>query len=64
MVVTLFICIVVTVVILFLAGLAAGKLSPAPIPAEFAWVVWVIAIVLILVAWWRIFLAPIMGPLP
>jgi hypothetical protein len=64
MIVALVTCIIVTAVILFLAGLTAEKLSPSPIPSAYIWLVWVIAIVLIVVAWWRLFLAPIMGPLP
>ena len=60
MIVAILIALLVTVIIYFLASLAVSKL---PVPAEFVWVVWLVAVILIVLVWWRV-IAPYVGPLP
>ena len=61
MVVSILIALVITVIIYALASLITRKL---PVPAEFVWVVWLVAIVLIVIVWWVKVLEPLIGPLP
>lgn len=60
MVVSIIIALIVSVIIYALATLVVTKL---PVPQPFTWVVWLIAILLIILVWWRV-IAPYMGPLP
>jgi hypothetical protein len=61
MIVALITAIIVTAVVYFLAALVVEKM---PIRAEFVWLVWLVAILIIVVAWWRLVLEPLIGPLP
>lgn len=60
MIMSILVAMVVSVIIYALASLITRKL---PVPAEFVWVVWVVAIILIALVWWRV-VAPLVGPLP
>ena len=60
MIVAILIALLVTVIIYFLASLVVSKL---PVPAELVWVVWLVAIILIVLVWWRV-IAPYVGGLP
>lgn len=64
MVISILIALVVTVVVLFLAGLVVEKLSPEPIPSRLTWAVWLIAVIVVVFVWWVRVLAPLVGPLP
>jgi hypothetical protein len=61
MIVAILIALLVSVVIYALASLITRKL---PVPGEFVWLVWLVAIMLIVIVWWVRVLAPLMGPLP
>lgn len=61
MVAGILIALLITVLIYALATLACRKL---PVPPEFTWVVWLIAIILIVFVWWNRVLATLIGPLP
>lgn len=60
MVAAILIALLVSVVIYALASLIVRKL---PI-GELGWVVWMIAIILIVLVWWNRVLEPLVGPLP
>ena len=60
MVVEILVALLASVIVYALASLATRKL---PVPTEFVWVVWLVAIILIVLVWWRV-LAPLVGPLP
>ena len=60
MIAALLVALIVTAVIYAVATLIVRKL---PVPAEFVWLVWVVAIILIVLVWWRV-IAPYVGPLP
>lgn len=60
-VVDILIALLISVIIYALASLIVRKL---PIPAEFVWIVWLVAIILIVIVWWARVLAPLIGPLP
>lgn len=60
MVIAILIALLLSVVIYALATLIVRKLPVG----EFAWVVWVVAIILIVVVWWVRVLEPLVGPLP
>ena len=64
MIISIIIAFVITVVLIALGNLAQTKLSPRPIPAEWVWVVWVIVVLLIIVAWWNLVIGAHIGPLP
>lgn len=64
MVVAIIIALVITVVLLALGNLVQQKLSPNPIPGDWVWVVWLVVVILIILAWWNLVLAPHIGPLP
>lgn len=61
MVVAILVALLISVIIYALASLIVRKL---PVPAEFVWLVWLVAIILIVVVWWARVLEPLMGPLP
>lgn len=61
MIVAIIIAIVVTAVVYFLADIIVQKM---PIRAELVWLVWLVAILIIVVAWWRLVIDPAIGPLP
>lgn len=60
MIVAILVALLVSVIIYAVASLVTRKL---PVPAEFVWVVWLVAIILIVIVWWRV-IAPYVGPLP
>ena len=64
MIVSILLALLATVIILALAKLVERKLSPNPIPGDWVWCVWVIAVILIIVAWWRMVLGDLVGPMP
>lgn len=61
MIVAILIALLVTVLVYALANLIVRKL---PVPAEFVWIVWLIAIILIVFVWWNRVLEPLIGPMP
>lgn len=61
MIADIIIALFVTVLIYALASLIVQK---APPPAELVWVVWLVAIFLIVLVWWNRVLEPLVGPLP
>lgn len=61
MIVAILIALLISVVIYALASLIVNRL---PVPAEFVWLVWVVAIILIVLVWWNRVLEPLIGPLP
>ncbi len=61
MVVSILIALLISVIVYALASLIVRKL---PIPGEFVWLVWLVAIILIVVVWWVRVLEPLVGPLP
>lgn len=61
MIVAILIALLVTVLVYALASLIVRKL---PVPAEFVWIVWLVAIILIVLVWWNRVLEPLIGPLP
>ena len=61
MILGILIALLVTALIYALASLVTRKL---PVPAELVWVVWLIAIILIVLVWWNRVLEPLIGPLP
>jgi hypothetical protein len=60
-IVGIIIALFVTALIYALASLIVRKVPP---PAEFIWVVWLVAIFLIVLVWWNRVLEPLIGPLP
>lgn len=61
MIVAILIALLVTVLVYALASLIVRKL---PVPSEFVWIVWLVAIILIVLVWWNRVLEPLIGPLP
>lgn len=64
MIVAIVLAFICTVVLLALGRLVERKLSPNPIPADWVWCVWVVVVVLVCVAWWRLVIGQFIGPLP
>jgi hypothetical protein len=64
MIVAILIAAVITIVLLAIGKLVEDKLSPNPIPAGWSWVVWLIIVLLIIVAWWNLVVGPHIGPIP
>lgn len=60
MIVGILVALLISVIIYTLATLVVRKLPVG----EFGWLVWVVAIVLIVIVWWVRVLEPLMGPLP
>lgn len=65
MIASLIVALVVIVVIWVIAHLIVRVLFAAggPLPADFAWVVYVIALLITILVLWRV-IAPYVGPLP
>lgn len=61
MIVSILIALLISVIVYALASLIVRKL---PVPAEFVWIVWLVAIILIVIVWWVKVLDPLIGPLP
>jgi hypothetical protein len=60
MIVAILVALLVTVIVYGLTRMACDKV----IAAEYQWIAWLVAIVLIVVAWWRLVLGELIGPLP
>ena len=61
MIAGILIALLISVIIYALAALIVRKL---PVPGEFVWLIWVVAIILIVLVWWNRVLGPLVGPLP
>lgn len=61
MIVSILIALLISVIVYALASLVVRKL---PVPPEFVWIVWLVAIILIVIVWWVRVLEPLIGPLP
>lgn len=61
MIVGILIALLVTVIVYAFARFITARTG---FPAEFVWVVWIIAAVVIVLVWWNRVLEPLIGPLP
>jgi hypothetical protein len=61
MVVGIIVALFVTALIYALATLIVRKSPPPP---EFIWIIWLVAVLLIVLVWWNRVLEPLIGPLP